>query len=389
VKVYTDGRVPVKSWASQVEDGALEQARNLSNLPFAMNHIALMPDAHSGYGMPIGGVIMADMAVVPYAVGVDIGCSVSLVDFEVTRDTLDAATLSVILAQMTLDIPIGNGPRGNHQVEPLIEFGASLPYATDVALHAAIDAEVQLGTLGGGNHFVEIQYDDAEPYRISVMIHSGSRSVGKKICDYHYKIAKTLCARWHVPLPNPELAFLPWETDEAKAYWADMEAAMRWAEENHRRMVECVLAAFDQRGISGELVTSIHHNYAAWESHGGKNGIVHRKGAVRAREGEVVLIPGSMGTASYVGVGLGNEASFCTCQHGAGRAMSRHEAAKRWDKDALAGIMSEAGVLMAGEAAGATDEAPGAYKSIEIVMADSADLVLPTRRLRPLAVLKG
>jgi tRNA-splicing ligase RtcB (3'-phosphate/5'-hydroxy nucleic acid ligase) len=391
VRVYTDGRVPVKSWASQVEDGTLEQARNLANLPFAISHVALMPDTHQGFGMPIGGVLFTDKAVVPYAVGVDIGCSVTLIDFGVTREQLDAETLQKIVAQMARDIPVGNGPRGAHEIARPPIYGPTLEFATDAARKASIEGEVQLGTLGGGNHFVEIQYDDEAPFGISVMLHSGSRSVGKKICDYHYRVARDLCARWHVALPDPELAFLPWETPEARAYWSDMEAAMKWAEENHRRMAAKVTGAFARYlpAVTGEVVASVHHNYAAWESHHGRNGIVHRKGAVRAREGEMVLIPGSMGTASYVGLGLGSEASFQTCQHGAGRAMSRHEAARRWDEQALAGIMAEAGVLMAGEAKGATDEAPGAYKLIETVMADSADLVKPARRLRPLAVLKG
>lgn len=383
-------RVPVKSWAVEIEAGALEQARNLARLPFAQHHVALMPDAHQGYGMPIGGVLFADKAVVPYAVGVDIGCGVVLIETELAMDHIghDPAAVDEILAQIARDVPVGNGPQAQHR-EPK---GEPYPIPDDgsgVLRSAMAAAEVQLGTLGGGNHFLELQRD--EEGQVWFMLHSGSRSVGKKVCDYWHGIAATLCRRWHVELPDKELAFLPWETDEAQGYWRDMNAALAWAEESRRRMAGKAIAAIGTvTGAAAWQVLDIHHNYATFENHFGHNGIVHRKGAVRARAGEQVLIPGSMGTASYVGEGLGNPESFQSCQHGAGRARSRADTRRSVTLAAMEAQMAEAGVrLVTPDRAKVTDESSFAYKDIEAVMAASADLVRPTKRLTPLGVVKG
>jgi len=377
-------RVPAKSWAVDIEAGALEQARNLAKLPFAIHHVALMPDAHQGYGMPIGGVLFADQAVVPYAVGVDIGCGVTLIETGLV-DPLDASSIDAILRQIARDVPVGNGPQAQHrapQGEPY-----EIPDGSDTMRFAMEAAEVQLGTLGGGNHFLELQRD--EDGRVWFMLHSGSRSVGKKVCDYHHKIASQLCQRWHVELPDKELAFLPWDTDEGQAYWTDMNAALAWAEENRRRMAGKVIAAIGQVGSAWQVL-DIHHNYAAFENHFGQNGIIHRKGAVRARAGERVLIPGSMGTASYIAEGLGSADSFQSCQHGAGRARSRGETRRAVSLAAMEAQMAEAGVqLVTPDPAKVTDESSFAYKDIEAVMAASADLIRPITRLTPLGVVKG
>lgn len=383
--------LPIKVWASQVEDSCIDQAVNLANLPFAIGHIALMPDAHPGYGMPIGGVLFADDAIVPYAVGVDIGCGVSLqstgmVDLE--------GKLQTVLDRIAARVPVGNGPGAQHEIglEPALNWKTILAEVPDIsrfsstALDAVSKAETQLGTLGGGNHFIEIQRD--EYGEIFVMLHSGSRSVGKKICDHWHKIALDLNQRWHSVLPDKELAYLPWGSEEARGYFHDMRLAMLWAEQNRGRMRDAVSSVFiEEFGVEPTLITDIHHNYAAWENHRGRNGIVHRKGAVRSREGEVVLIPGSMGTASYVGEGLGNPESFMSCQHGAGRARSRSATTKLESEEHFKESMS--GILMGGKAAAARDESPFAYKDIETVMADSADLVRPVQRLTPMGVVKG
>jgi len=381
-------RVPIKCWADQIEDETIVQARNLSNLPFAIHHVALMPDAHPGYGMPIGGVLFADKAVVPYAVGVDIGCGVTLIETDMHRAQVEDK-LPDFLAQIARDVPVGNGPQAQHrspQGEPFDPVGW-VPSA--VAEGAVRDADLQLGTLGGGNHFLEIQVDEED--RIWFMLHSGSRSVGKKICDHWHKIALGLNQRWHSELPDKELAYLPWEEDAAHLYFADMNGAMAWAEENRRRMVGKVIYAFGRVFDAKAWQTGdIHHNYAAWENHLGRNGIVHRKGAVRAALGDIVLIPGSMGTASYVGRGLGNKMSFETCQHGAGRARSRAATRKMVSLDDMNTQMAEAGVLLVTADPGSVvDEASFAYKDIEAVMLASADLVEPLMRLRPLGVVKG
>jgi tRNA-splicing ligase RtcB len=387
MKVTKVGRVPVKSWAAEVEGKAQEQADNLSRLPFVLHHVALMPDAHAGYGMPIGGVLFADKAVVPYAVGVDIGCGVVLIETELVVEDMIPDTVGFILDQVARDVPVGNGPQAQHRSPQGEAFARpEVPDYVAVILDAA---EVQLGTLGGGNHFLELQADPSG--HVWFMLHSGSRSVGKKICDHHHRIASTLCRRWHVELPDPELAFLPLEADEAQAYWRDMTVALGWAEENRRRMAGKVVAAIgEQTGAKAWQVLDVHHNYAAFENHYGQNGIVHRKGAVRARAGERVLIPGSMGTARYIAEGLGNPESFMTCQHGAGRARSRGETRRSVTLADMEAQMAQAGVLLVTpDRAKVTDESSFAYKDIEAVMAASADLVTPVTRLVPLGVVKG
>ena len=233
----------------------------------------------------------------------------------------------------------------------------------------------QLGTLGSGNHFLELQRDQAGS--VFVMLHSGSRSLGKTICDEFHKRALAHNRRWHATLPHDELAYLPVGTDDHARYWAAMTFALRFAEVNRSRMLDVVEAAFDAHTRVGRMarVVDVHHNYAAWENHFGSNGIVHRKGAVRARAGETVLIPGSMGTASYVAEGLGNAESFATCQHGAGRAMSRTAARKRKTSAEVYAEMASLGVaLHSGDPKTVAEEAAFAYKDIESVMAASADL---------------
>jgi tRNA-splicing ligase RtcB len=387
--VRKPGRVPIHSWATPLEGSALEQATNLSNLPFAIDHVALMPDAHAGYGMPIGGVLFADKAVVPYAIGVDIGCGVALVETDLTVETL-APDLGRTLAQIARDVPVGTSsqPTVVDREAALREMGRELPDSIKPEWFAR--AVNQLGTLGSGNHFLEVQRDEAG--RVFVMLHSGSRSLGKTICDEFHKRALAQNLAWHAQLPHRELAYLPVDTDDFRGYWAAMEFALRFAEVNRSRMLDAVDAAFARHTKVGrmERVVDIHHNYAAWEHHAGVNGIVHRKGAVRARAGETVLIPGSMGTASYVGEGLGNAAAFETCQHGAGRAMSRTAARKSKTSKEVYDEMAELGVaLHSGDPKTVAEEAAFAYNDIESVMAASASLVKPVTRLTPLGVVKG
>ena len=388
--VRKPGRVPIKSWAPDLEGSALDQATNLSNLPFAIDHVALMPDAHAGYGMPIGGVLFADRAVVPYAIGVDIGCGVALVETDLTVETLSAAELKATLAQMARDVPVGTA----HQPKPvdrdaaLAEIGLELPASIPDAWFAkAING---LGTLGSGNHFLEVQRDEAG--NVVVMLHSGSRNLGKTICDAFHKLALAENRRWHTALPHDELAFLPVGTPGFDGYWAAMTFALRFAEVNRSRMLDATEAAFARHSRIGRFdrVVDIHHNYAAWERHAGRDGIVHRKGAVRARAGETVLIPGSMGTASYVAEGLGNADAFETSPHGSGRALSRTAARKaKTSKEVFAEMATLGVALHSGDPKTVAEEAPFAYKDIDAVMAFSADLVRPIRRLTPLGVVKG
>ena len=389
-RVSKPGRVPIKSWVAELEGSALEQATNLSNLPFAIRHVALMPDAHAGYGMPIGGVLFADRAVVPYAIGVDIGCGVALVETDLTVETLGAAGLKATLAQIARDVPVGTSgqPKAVDRDAALEEIGMELPASIDPAWFAR--AVNQLGTLGSGNHFLELQRDEAGD--VVVMLHSGSRSLGKTICDAFHKLALAENLRWHADLPHRELAYLPIGTPGFEGYWAAMQFALRFAEVNRSRMLDAAEKAFGRHTSIGrfERVVDVHHNYAAWENHFGQNGIVHRKGAVRARTGETVLIPGSMGTASYVAEGLGNPEAFETSPHGSGRALSRTAARKGKTSREVFEEMASLGVaLHSGDPKTVAEEAAYAYKDIDAVMAASASLVRPTRRLTPLGVVKG
>lgn len=366
----------------------MDQADNLARLPFVISHVALMPDAHQGYGMPIGGVLFADRVVVPYAIGVDIGCGVVLVRTDLTAEEF-IASREKALAQILRDVPVGNGPHGNHQtqtVEP-----ESLNKSGVIQWGWAEKASYQLGSLGGGNHFIELQADDED--RVYLMLHSGSRSLGKNICDHFHKEALHLNRMWFSDLPDKELAYLPFESDVAPRYWQAMEIALDFAERSRAHMVlavENALRRTVRNDIVFEQIVDTHHNYAAWENHKGQNGIVHRKGAVRARTGEDVLIPGSMGTVSYWARGLGNPESFQTCQHGAGRAMSRGVARRQFSIEKVKQELADAGtMLLAYDIDSTTDEAPGAYKDIEDVMLHSSDLVEVVQRLRPLGTVKG
>ncbi len=389
-RVSQPGRVPIMSWALELEESALRQATNLSNLPFAIDHVALMPDTHTGYGMPIGGVLFADRAVVPYAIGVDIGCGVALVETDLTVETLRPAELEAVLERIAAGVPVGmrSQPHRVDHARAEAEIGLERPDSIAPAwLDHGID---QLGTMGSGNHFLELQRDPEG--RVYVMLHSGSRSLGKAICDAFSQRALELDRRRDLELPDRELAYLPDDSDEHHAYWAAMTYALRYAVVNRSRMLDVVERAFGAATRIGrfERVVDVHHNYAAWERHVGRDGIVHRKGAVRARAGEIVLIPGSMGTASYVGEGLGCADAFDTCQHGAGRAMSRHAARKAKSSREVYDEMATLGVsLHSGDPRTVAEEAAFAYKDIETVMALSATLVRPTTRLTPLGVVKG
>jgi tRNA-splicing ligase RtcB len=390
VTVMRRGLVPIKSWAPALEDGVLTQATNLSNLPFAIRHVALMPDAHTGYGMPIGGVLFADRTVVPYAIGVDIGCGVALVETDLTVESLGHDRLELVLAEIERRVPTGASAQrdGIDRARAEAEIGRPLPGSVKEAWFE--QAVQQLGTLGSGNHFLEIQRDEAG--RVYVMLHSGSRRLGKLICDEYHKRALAHDLAQGLELPHRELAYLPMGTPDFDDYWAAMTYALRFAEVNRSRMLDQVEVAFEEHTSLRrfERTIDVHHNFAAWESHFGQDGIVHRKGAVRARAGEIVLIPGSMGTASYVAEGLGDPESFESCPHGAGRAMSRTLARKSLSSADLFLEMERLGVrLFSGDRRTAAEEAPSAYKDIETVMAQSAGLVRPLKRLMPLGVVKG
>jgi tRNA-splicing ligase RtcB len=393
VQIIEGARLPIFSWAADIEAEALRQARNLGNLEVAVDHAALMPDAHSGFGMPIGGVLFTEGAVVPYAIGVDIGCGVQVARTNlVWEDSLNPEKLRNVLRQIQRDVPTGFAVHKRAPVtrDRLLDLmGLEVPSAIE---RGWLDrALVSLGTLGGGNHFLEVQRDDTN--RVHFMLHSGSRNLGKQICDVFARRALAVDRAARRDLPDPELAYLRFDEDEdSTRYWDAMTFALRWAELNRRQMMDRVEEAFRKHASVHrfERLVDIHHNYAAPEEHAGRRGIVHRKGAVRAGAGDTVLIPGSMGTASYIGEGLGNEQSFETCQHGAGRVLGRNAAKRLKSSAEVFAEMADWGIeFVSNEPKTAAEEAAFAYKDIEEVMAMSADLVRPVTRLRPLGVVKG
>ncbi|QQO10259.1 RtcB family protein [Breznakiella homolactica] len=403
-EINGETRLPVKSWCRDIEDGALQQAKNLANHPMVTGHVALMPDAHVGYGMPIGGVIACAGALIPNAVGVDIGCGMGAIQTNLRAEDLgDMRRLRKIIEDVKMRIPVGEGKARPYPVE-WDGFGMlldSLGNAEKPGWYTQRGAELDacnLGTLGGGNHFIEIQQDTDGG--VWLMLHSGSRNLGYRIADYYHKEAHRLNTEMGTELPDPELAFLPMGHDLCSGYIRDMNHALAYAAENRRVMMDHLKKVMAEYFSTIEflLEVNIHHNYAAEETHGGDALWVHRKGATSARSGEMGIIPGSMGTASYIVEGLGNPDSFESCSHGAGRRMSRVAACRGLTPEecdrAMEGIVFDrwgSSYVKGPDRKKLPDlsEAPQAYKDIDAVIEAELDLITPLVKLRPLAVIKG
>ena len=388
VKIINDR--PVKIWTDDVEESAMQQIENLCTLPFLFHHLAIMPDVHAGMGMPIGGVLACVDAVIPNAVGVDIGCGMCAVKTNWRVDDIPADVLrKQIMRGIRERIPLGMDHHKERQDESYLPQGHDIDKLTVVKAQY-ISAQRQVGTLGGGNHFIELQRD--EQGMLWIMIHSGSRNLGKQVGDHYNKLGGMLNERWHsVVKPELRLAFLPLRTQEFNDYWAEMQYCVEFALCNRRLMMERIqeVIADALPGIEFEPMINIAHNYAAWEHHYGKNVIVHRKGATLAREGIVGIIPGSQGTASYIVEGLGNPDSFNSCSHGAGRLMSRTAAVKTLSLEDEVKKLDEQGIVHAIRSQRDLEEAAGAYKDIEQVINNELDLVKILTRLLPIAVIKG
>ncbi len=400
--------MPVKSWCDNCEEGAVKQAVNLAHHPALVHHVALMPDAHQGYGMPIGGVVAAKDAVIPAAVGVDIGCGMIATETDVPAEVFAEMSFRRAFQEKLKErIPVGEGEshKSTQNWEGFEEYTANNGMRSNL-WPSKLD-RMNLGTLGGGNHFIELQKSTAldgsgDPEggaKVWLMIHSGSRNLGKRIEEHYHRRAAKLCGHYRVRLPDPDLAFLPIEEPEGHDYFRDMLFALRYAEENRRRMMaafkETVAEFAPEATFLREL--DVHHNYAAFEEHFGRKVCVHRKGATSAKKDELGIIPGSMGAASYIVRGLGNPDSFESCSHGAGRKMSRIAACTTLTPEqcdaALDGIVYERWhpYKKFGKAKGHLDlsEAPQAYKDIEDVIRSERDLVEPLVRLVPMSSLKG
>ncbi len=402
-EVIHEGGVPIKAWVKGVpfEDKARQQLKNIAGMPFIHKWVAVMPDVHLGKGATIGSVIPTVGAVIPAAVGVDIGCGMMAVKTSLTANDLPDQ-LRAVRSAIEASVPHGRsaklrggrdkGAWGNppddvlkawsalaNQFEVLQEKHPVLKNTNNLS---------HLGTLGTGNHFIEMCLDEMQA--VWIMLHSGSRGVGNRIGTHFIELAKKDMERWHIQLPDKDLAYLPEGTDHFDEYVEAVEWAQRFAQINRQVMMSRVIKAIKTTlkvdfDASLEAV-NCHHNYIAREHHYGQDVLVTRKGAVRARKGELGIIPGSMGARSFIVRGLGNEASFCSCSHGAGRVMSRTQAKKLVSIDEH--VKATQGVECRKDAS-VIDETPSAYKPIDAVMEAQKDLVEIVHTLKQVVCVKG
>lgn len=392
-------RAPIKAWIGgvPVEHAAQNQLRNVASLPFIHSHIAVMPDVHFGIGATVGSVIPTKGAIIPAAVGVDIGCGMMAVRTSLTASDLPDS-LSKVRSEIERMVPVGNGPGGNHREAPSAvetayrNSGLDERYEAIVAKHPKASAKAQtaqLATLGGGNHFIEVCLDEADS--VWVMLHSGSRGSGNRIGQYFIERAREVLLRrelgYHVP--DKDLAFFMEGEALFDDYVAAVGRAQDYARANREVMMERTLKALREHLPKFKLekhAVNCHHNYVAREHHFGADVWVTRKGAVRAGAGELGIIPGSMGAKSFIVCGKGNADAFCTCSHGAGRAMSRSEAKRRFT---LADHREATKSVECRKDEGVIDETPMAYKDIDAVMAAQSDLVEVVHTLRQVVCVKG
>jgi tRNA-splicing ligase RtcB (3'-phosphate/5'-hydroxy nucleic acid ligase) len=394
ISVISSEKIPIKMWLEDVEESAREQIRNLANLPFAFHHVAIMPDCHSGYGMPIGGVLATEGVIIPNAVGVDIGCGMRALCTNIKEEELSKDVLLSMIEKIKELIPVGfnhHEEPQNYELMPCTDF---LNFHKHIVGQQWESALHQLGTLGGGNHFIEIQ-KDGKGY-IWIMIHSGSRNLGKKVADYYNKLAIELNKKWYSSVPkNWELAFLPIDIEEYKDYVKEMNYCVSFAQANRRLMMDVIclvfMEFFKDRDIDPlfSFTVDVAHNYARMENHYGKNVMIHRKGATSANQGQIGIIPGSQGTKSYIVKGKGNIDSFKSCSHGAGRCMGRKRAKEVLNLEEEIRILEEQGIIHSIKLNEDLEEATSAYKDISQVMENQKDLVEILHELTPLAVIKG
>jgi tRNA-splicing ligase RtcB len=379
----------VLNYASLIEDNTMEQATNTAAMPFIEGHVALMPDAHLGYGGAVGSVVPTRGAIMPSTVGVDIGCGMAAIMTGFTAsdlpDNLDALHSAIEKA-----VPAGVGQGHDHT-----DRGSRAIYGMQSKLNTWLTdkqietASKQMGTLGSGNHFVEVCLDADD--RVWIVLHSGSRGIGNQLARIHIEKAENLMAEYFIQLPDPKLAYLVEGSAEFKAYWADLQWAQEYAFRNRLHMLGAVLNEFGSflaQPVKSKFEVNCHHNYSALENHRGKNIYVTRKGAISARAGEWGIIPGSMGTSSFIVKGLGNTGSYTSAPHGAGRRMGRKAAERAFSyrdlEDRMEGIawnLKDAGKLV--------DEIPDSYKDIHTVIADSAELVAVHFELTQILNYKG
>ena len=387
--------VPVKVWTDDLDDASRAQLTNVARLPIVHRHVAAMPDVHLGIGATIGAVIATRAAIVPAAVGVDIGCGMLACRLTLSADDVDEKRLRRLFDAKLRSVPVGRAQHADADVlkdvarpftprlKPLLERHPELLKT----LGKQSKWPNQLGTLGSGNHFIELCFDEAQ--RVWLLLHSGSRGIGKAMAEHFIALARREAARQQLDLPDRDLAWLA----EGDAHFADYVAAVAWAQDyaqaNRAAMKDLVLAALTRHlpsfALSGETV-DCHHNYIAQETHYGARVWVTRKGAIRARRDDFGIIPGSMGARSYIVRGKGNPESFDSCAHGAGRRMSRSAAQRAFSAVDL--VRQTEGILCRKDA-GVLDEIPAAYKDIDTVMAHQSDLVEVVHTLKQVLCVKG
>ena len=396
-----EGRVPVKIYTGEIEPDARRQLVNISTLPIVHHHVAAMPDVHLGIGATVGSVIPTKSAIIPAAVGVDIGCGMIATRLSLGANDIDEKRLKKVFDQISRDVPVGFGQHNERDTRD----SAAKPFARGLNRildkHPGIEKRVgkhsnwarQLGTLGGGNHFIEVCLDESN--RVWVMLHSGSRGIGNAIGTYFIELAKRDAERNQLVLPDRDLAYFP----EGAQHFDDYVGAVGWAQDyaraNRAEMMELVIEALHRHLPPFERTTeavNCHHNYVERERHYGADVWVTRKGAIRARTGDLGIIPGSMGARSYIVRGKGSEESFQSCAHGAGRRMSRNQATRQWDGRKVVEELEARGILVRSPSLrGVAEEAPGAYKDVGAVVnaAERAGLARKVARLRPLICVKG
>lgn len=407
--IYQEGmKKPVRVWLEgegQIEESCLQQAYHLADLPFLHKWVCLMPDTHTGKGMPIGGVIATKDVIIPNAVGVDIGCGMNFVSTNVPVKEIrpvmtgNGTLVQAMISDIMRNIPVGYNSHKMRQPSAVLDRAQEQEelYLPNEELYPLIeDAYYQVGTLGGGNHFIELQ-EDTQGF-LGIMIHSGSRHFGKRICDCYHQKARVLNQMWHSQVPDEyRLAFLPAASREGQEYITWMKLAMEYAFENRQRMMERVkevvrekVGKFLNRPVEFSEEINCHHNYAALEHHYDADVWVHRKGATRAREGELAVIPGAMGSYSYVVRGKGNPESFCSSSHGAGRAYSRKGAMEAFTCEKVICDLKEQGVVLGkNKKSDVAEECRFAYKDIRTVMQNQQDLVEVVTELKTVGVVKG
>lgn len=385
-------RLPIMLWLDDLEDSTMQQAINLANFPFAFHHIAIMPDAHKGYGMPIGGIMATEDVIIPHAIGSDIGCGMCVV--KTSLKDMDIDSLKKIMQKIRSCIPLGMTRRKepvddkympDHIIGSLPDVD-SLPIVRQEyksALH-------QLGTLGGGNHFIEIQRGSDGYFYF--MVHSGSRNLGFQVAKYYNNEAVKINRDYASSVPKEhELAFFPGGSKLYNDYFSEMEYCVEFAYQNRAYMIKKIKECFIDviKDVQFHTAVNIAHNYARYENHFGKNPVVHRKGATSASKGEIGIIPGNQGSKSYIVKGKGNELSFKSCSHGAGRKMGRKQAEQRLNLEEEQKHLDDQGIIHSIRSEKDLDEASGAYKDIKVVMDNQNDLVDILIELTPLGVIKG